>query len=145
MRVLFFLLLPLFLLSSCVNPAKKEYEKNVQIITAHKWKYDSDAIREAAKATLKTNQEEDLMNSALARLENATFAFNEDGSMLLEMTDQQRGGTWELTEDSQEFFLLLDGTSNFGNKVSEISNNRIVLEADPERGIIFPKIFAPAE
>ena len=146
MRLLLFLLLPLFMLSGCAgDSAKREYEKNTKIITSKKWKYDDAAIREAAKSTLKTNQEEDLMNNTLARLQNAYFVFNEDGSMMLDMADQQRLGTWELTDDSSEFFILLGGTSNLGNKVTEISENRIYLAADPERGMIFPKIFMPAE
>lgn len=146
MRVLFFLLVPLFLLSGCAgNSVEKEYNKNVKFITAKKWKYDEDAIREAAKSALKTNQEEDLMNNALARLQNAYFVFNEDGSMMLDMPDQQLLGTWELSEDSKEFFILIGGTSNLGNRVTSITENQIHLAADAERGAIFPKIFKPAE
>ena len=145
MRFLLVMLLPILLLSSCADPVQQEYERNVKLITAKKWKYDAESIREAAKSTLKTNQEEDLMNSALSRLENTAFVFNEDGSMLLERPDQPLQGTWELSKYSKEFFILLPGTSNLSNPVESIAADRLVLGTDPEKGIIFPKIFIPAE
>ena len=146
MRLILFLLLPLFLISSCTgNSEERVYTNNVKIVTSTKWKYDADAIREAAKSTLKTNQDEDLMNGALSRLQNAAFIFNEDGSMMLDAPQKQYLGTWELTKDSKEFFILLEGTSSIGNTVSKITKDRIVLAADYEKGSIFPKIFIPTE
>ena len=146
MRLILFLLVPLFLLSSCAgNSGERNYNKNVKIITSTKWKYDETAIREAAKSTLKTNQDEDIMNNALSRLKDATFVFNMDGSMFLDAPQKQYAGTWELSKDSKEFFILLEGTSNLGNNVTEITEDRIVLAADYEKGSIFPKIFKPAE
>lgn len=145
MRLLI-LVLPLFLLmNSCVDPIQQEYEKNVKIISSKAWKYESESIREAAKSTLKSNKEEDLMNNALERLEGASFNFNEDGSMLLDMTNQQLPGNWELSKDSKEFYILIGGASNFPNPVVEILPDRITLGADYEKGIIFPKIFVPVE
>lgn len=135
----------MFLISSCSDPAKKEYEKNVKMITATAWQYDVEAIREAAKTTLKTNQEEDLMNNALARLDSAAFIFNEDGTMLLKMPKREVPGDWELSEDSKEFYILIGGASIYPNPVTSIGPNRIALGTDLEKGIIFPKIFKPFE
>lgn len=144
MRLL--LMLPLFLLFNCAGESiKQQHENHVKIITSKKWKYDAPTIREAAKSTIRTDKEQDLMNSTLERLKNSAFFFNEDGTMLLDMEAQQITGEWKLSEDSKEFYINLGGTSNLPNPVISISPERITLGADYENGMFFPKIFAPFE
>jgi hypothetical protein len=142
MRIIILLTL-IILTAGCESSQSAEYKKKVAVITGSNWEYDQDAIQEAVKGLPMSNMELNVMRGALRRLTGAIFVFNPDGTMELRLAATTQKGTWKLSPDGKAFEMLLVGSSSQPNIVEEISEGRIVLAAEKQRGMIFPKIFRP--
>jgi uncharacterized lipoprotein len=127
------------ILSACGN----HEEVRQQIIG--KWRYDTEAIVEDAKARNYTEQRVAVVQSAMQLYQYLVFNFQEDGTLILESpTAPPISGTWELSSDAEELTISLSQEGHPG-KLAEVSEERIIIETNDNPDLHFTRIFIPVE
>jgi hypothetical protein len=127
------------ILSACSN----NEEVRQQIIG--KWRYDTEAVVEDARSRNYSDAKLSGVQSAMLLFQHLVFDFQEDGTLILESpTAPPISGTWKLSEDAEELTISLSQEGHPG-KLTEVSEERIVVETNNNPNLHFTRIFIPVE
>lgn len=127
------------ILSACSN----NEEVRQQIIG--KWRYDAEAIFEDARSRNYSDDKLGSIQSAMVLYQHLVFDFQEDGTLVLESPSAAPiSGTWKLSEDAEELTISLSQEGHPG-KLTEVSEERLVVETNNNPNLHFTRIFVPVE
>ncbi|HKK80511.1 MAG TPA: hypothetical protein VJ933_12825 [Phaeodactylibacter sp.] len=127
------------ILSACSN----NEEVRQQIIG--KWRYDTEAIVEDARSRNYSEAKLGSVQSAMLLYQYLVFDFQEDGTLVLESpTAPPISGTWKLSDDAEELTISLSQEGHPG-KLTEASEDRLVIETNNNPNLHFTRIFIPVE
>lgn len=110
-----------------------------------KWKYDTQTIlQDIKKRDDLTTQQIMMVEGSMALYATATFEFHEDGDVDLETNGAKQLGTWKLNNNGDVLFMNFSGQDQ-PNNIKELSEERFILAADQDQGILYNRVFIPAE
>jgi hypothetical protein len=63
---------------------------------------------------------------------------------ILKLNGARQVGTWKLNNNGTTLFLNLNGQDQ-PNEIKELSEERVILSADSEQGILYDRVLIPVE
>lgn len=139
MRLMLLTIVAIGLFSSC-GQDNSYYE----ILKDKKWGYDEQAMRESVKGQPISQREEYAMNSRLAAWRNVYLMFMEEGRLVISSPERDLEGTWSISNDGKFINLVTVGKSKPLGLI-KLSEDQIIIAADPENGFAFQRILIPIE
>jgi hypothetical protein len=129
------------------STTSQSIEELEEILTSQKWRFDVPLIKEGLniiKPKMSPGQA-DIANNALKRVQFGTFEFTEDNKIFLNLNNgaSTSQGTWVFTKKEKNLVLTFTSTKAVPHVIRNFTKEQIYLEADPENGLLYPKVFIP--
>ena len=144
-KVFLLLALPLFLFNSCGQEISSEEHDRVRdlLLSEQYWAFNTTEMEEMIPDTLESR---DLRIASIStrNLQGVILEFHPDSTVTINIpSKEQQTGKWMVSERGDSISLLAGvGRVNF-QYISEINPERVVLAANPTRGVLVPKVLYP--
>lgn len=122
-------------------------EEMEEILTSQQWRFDIPVIEEGLEEmkSKMTPGQIDIARTALRRVQFGSFEFTKDNKIFLNLNNgaTKSQGTWVFTKKEKDLVLTFTSTKAIPHVVRNFSKEQIYLEANPQQGLLYPKVFIP--